>query len=299
MSPPIGRTPPIGSRSSSPNHWSGPAGRGRCARTARGPTARRRSSRSSRRTASVADEHAAVPRHDQVLQVADVATQLGPRRRGERVGHAVPPGEVHEAARAHRLGHRRRPRGASHAGHVAAPAGRRDDRIAPDLGAVLERRPPPPTVAAPRSRGAARPPRPHCGPRPRAPPRPPGAATHSNVLRRTSRMARSSSPGRGSPSVGGPRHRRAARRPQRVEHVGEPLAHEHDDAGQEPVRLVHLRRARPLPANASSAERRAGQRVPLEHQHLVTRLAPGPTPRRGPRRRPPPRRPARTPPAPR
>ena len=44
----------------------------------------------------------------------------------------------------------------------------------------------------------------------------------------------------------GARHGGAARLDQRVEQVGEPLAHEHDDPGQKPVRLVGLRCAGPL-----------------------------------------------------
>ena len=267
--PPIGRTSPIASRSSPPNHSSGPGRFRQAWSKVSGSDRMRRSSRSPEPIARVAETIRPSVGTIRNFEIAEVASELRRRRRGHRLVEPVPTGQVHQSALADGLGDRH-PDPGRPGRHVATPPGRRDDQIGRELGPVLE-------DDAGHHRGRRRRWTPASSPRTGAALRSstPGSSAaarrriHSNVLRRTSKMARSSSPGWGSPSAAVPDMVVQPGRVQRVEHVGEPLTHEHHDLGQEPVGLVDLRGAGALVGEGGLHRGRLRRRVSLEHDDLA------------------------------
>ncbi len=203
------------------------------------------------------------------LQEAEVAAQLGVPQRLRALGVPVPAGEVHQAALDHLLGDRhpgvRQPGGQGRApppghhdevgvedaavpqpdpadgGRSPVPGGighqARDRDAGTDLDAVLGQDRP---AQDPVDRGA-----PH--------------DQDGQVLVARPWLA----------EVGGRRHRGAADRQEVVEDVGEPVAQQHLEAGEESVGLVRLRRPAPLGAERLVGIGAGRQRVALEEGHTV------------------------------
>ena len=214
-------------------------------------------------------QRVAVARHPEVLEVAEVAAELGVD--GDLAGRQpVPAGHVDEPAGDDRLGHVGADVGQP--GHdLVAPAGGGDHDVGGHHRAVVEADPVDARRARPRSpaRPTARPPPRRRAARPRARRAAARRSTQSKVVRRMTRTTRSSSPGCGSPrsSAAGRVVHPTARRSSSTS--GNRCAQLGDDAGEEAVGLVRLRRPLPL-----GRERRLGVvdgrgAVALEHGDLV------------------------------
>ena len=126
-----------GSSGRARKNWSGPGRRRQARSKPSGSDSAVRSSPSSGRIGEGDRQRAAVAGDAEVLHEAEVAAELRVERRVEALGQPVPAGQVHEAALVDRLGHVDAEL-AEPGGHVAAPAGRRDDDVGLDGRAVLE-----------------------------------------------------------------------------------------------------------------------------------------------------------------
>ena len=170
-------------------------------------------------------QRAAVAGDAEELHEAEVAAELRVEVGRDRLGQAVPAGEVHQPALVDRLGHVDA-EVAEPAGHVAAPPGATRRRGRPRRRVPSSSRTPVTTgVPSPSASGRRSPATPRrCGPRRRAGRSGRLRSTHSNVVRRTMITWRSSSPGCGSPRLAVIGIVDAAGGEQVVEHVGEAVA---------------------------------------------------------------------------